>query len=314
MKSPGKRENRLGNRPEQKGGEETKAPRRLFVMNDEEAKGEIEKTWFEKITQLFIGEPVNRDDLIDVLRTAKDNDILDAQVLSIIEGALIVSDMQVREIMVPRSQVVVIRLDMTPEELLPVVIESGHSRFPVIGENPDDVIGILLAKDLLSLANPGQVNRFSLRDILRPAAAVPESKRLNVLLQEFRATRNHLAIVYDEYGGVSGIVTIEDVLEQIVGDIEDEYDFEEEDFIKKMSRNSYTIKALTPIEDFNAHFNSHFSDEEFDTIGGVVTKCFGHLPRRDERVDIDGFQFRVLNADNRRISLLQLTPPVSESE
>lgn len=283
-------------------------------MNSDESRSEPAKSWLERLTQVFTGEPINRHDLVEVLRTAENRDILDAQALSIIEGALVVSDMQAREIMIPRSQVVVVRADMTNEELLPVVIESGHSRFPVVSEHSDDVVGILLAKDLLPLANPKQGSRFSLRDILRPAIAVPESKRLNVLLQEFRSTRNHLALVYDEYGGMCGIVTIEDVLEQIVGDIEDEYDFDDEDFIKKLTNNIYTVKALTPIEDFNAHFSSSFNEEEFDTIGGVVTKCFGHLPKRDERVDIDGFQFRVLNADNRRISLLQLTPPVNQSE
>lgn len=287
-----------------------------FTMSDEESAsaGDGVKSWFARIMQTIKGNPVNRNDLVDVLREAETNQILDGQALSIIEGALAVSDMQVREIMIPRSQVVFLTLDMKPEELFPVVIESGHSRFPVIDENPDDVAGILLAKDLLPMANPKQIGRFNFRDILRPASPVPESKRLNVLLQEFKSNRNHLAIVYDEYGGVSGIVTIEDVLEQIVGDIEDEYDFDEDDFIKKISTDRYTLKALTPIEDFNTYFNSDFSDEEFDTIGGIVTKSFGHLPRRDENVEIDGFQFRVLNADSRRISLLQLTLPAIESE
>ncbi|MFT4633212.1 MAG: magnesium and cobalt transporter [Candidatus Pseudothioglobus sp.] len=268
-----------------------------------------DKSWLERLSNAFTGEPSSRDELIVLLRSAHQRDLLDAEVLSIIEGALVVSDMQAREIMIPRSQVAVVGLDMSFEELLPVVIESGHSRFPVLGEGPDDVIGILLAKDLLPLALADRRQKFNLRDILRPCTAIPESKRLNVLLQEFRATRNHLAVVYDEYGGVSGIVTIEDVLEQIVGDIEDEFDFNDDDLIKRHTDGSFTIKALTPIDEFNAYFSSAFSEGEFDTIGGIVTQYFGHLPKRDEAVSIDGYRFKVLNADNRRIKLLQLKPP-----
>lgn len=278
-------------------------------MSEEGSGSEHPKSWLERLSQAFSGEPNTRDELLELLRSAQQRNLLDVEVLSIIEGALNVSDMQVREIMVPRSQVVMVRLDTPPEDFLPVIIESGHSRFPVLGENPDDVVGILLAKDLLLLALSDRNGRFNLRDLLRPCTAIPESKRLNVLLQEFRATRNHLAVVYDEYGGVSGIVTIEDVLEQIVGEIEDEFDFEEEDFIKKHSDSNYIIKALTPIDEFNAVFDAGFSEEEFDTIGGYVTQYFGHLPKRDERIDIDGFRFKVLNADSRRIRLLQLTTP-----
>ena len=265
-----------------------------------------EKSWLERLSMAFTGEPSSREELVELLRSAQQRDLLDAEVLSIIEGALMVSDMQAREIMIPRSQVAVVRLDMKTEELLPLVIESGHSRFPVLGDGPDDVVGILLAKDLLPLALADRRQKFNLRDILRSCTAIPESKRLSVLLQEFRATRNHLAVVYDEYGGVSGIVTIEDVLEQIVGDIEDEFDFNDEDFIKAHANGVYTVKALTPIEDFNGFFGSSFSEDEFDTIGGIVTQSFGHLPKRDERVTLAGFQFKVLNADNRRIKLLQL--------
>lgn len=275
----------------------------------EEGSSSDSRSWLERLSQAFTGEPSSRSELIELLRSAEQRELLDAEALSIIEGALIVSDMQVREIMIPRSQVVMVRLDMSPEEFLPIVIESGHSRFPVIGEKPDDVVGILLAKDLLPLALKDAKVRFSMKDLLRPCTAIPESKRLNVLLQEFRSTRNHLAVVYDEYGGVSGIVTIEDVLEQIVGDIEDEYDFNEEDYIKKHDNNNYIVKALTPIDEFNAFFDSGFNEDEFDTIGGIVTQYFGHLPKRDERINIDGFRFKVLNADNRRIRLLQLTTP-----
>ncbi|XOV90393.1 MAG: HlyC/CorC family transporter [Pseudomonadota bacterium] len=270
------------------------------------------KTWLERLSQVFSGEPSSRSDLIELLRSAEQRNLLDAEALSIIEGAMTVADMQVREIMIPRSQVTMVKLDAAPEDFLPVIIESGHSRFPVIGDKPDDVVGILLAKDLLTLAlKDNRNNRFNMRDLLRPCTAIPESKRLNVLLQEFRSTRNHLAVVYDEYGGVSGIVTIEDVLEQIVGEIEDEFDFSEEDYIKKHDENNYIVKALTPIDEFNAVFNAGFSEGDFDTIGGYVTQYFGHLPKRDERINIDGYRFKVLNADNRRIRLLQLTTPDS---
>ena len=265
------------------------------------------KSWLTRIFLALSGQPSSRSELVEVLRSAEQRELLDEEALRIIEGALSVSDRQVREIMIPRAQVVFVRLDELPEEFLPTVIGSGHSRFPVLGENQDEVIGILLAKDLLPLAMKDKKPKFNLCDSLRPTTAIPESKRLDVLLQEFRQTRNHLAVVYDEYGGISGIVTIEDVLEQIVGDIEDEYDFEEEGFIHQHANGAFTIKALTPIEDFNEHFGTSFSDDEFDTIGGVVTNAFGHLPKRDEQVTIDGYRFMVLNADGRRVHLLQMT-------
>ncbi|MEX0941120.1 MAG: transporter associated domain-containing protein [Pseudomonadales bacterium] len=279
-------------------------------MSEEGSSSDQSRTWLERLSQVFTGEPGSRSELLELLRSAEQRDLLDAEALSIIEGAMTVADMQVREIMIPRSQVTIVKLEMEPEEFLPLIIESGHSRFPVIGDNPDDVVGILLAKDLLPLAlkdNAG--SKFSMKDLLRPCSPIPESKRLNVLLQEFRSTRNHLAVVYDEYGGVSGIVTIEDVLEQIVGEIEDEFDFDEDDFIKKHDEKNYIIKALTPIDEFNAVFNAGFNEDEFDTIGGFVTQYFGHLPKRDERINIDGYRFKVLNADNRRIRLLQLKIP-----
>ena len=286
-------------------------------MSDEGSNNELgSKTWLERLAQALSGEPSSRSELIDLLRDAEQRQVLDSEALSIIEGALQVSDMRAGEIMIPRSQVVMVRLDMQPAEFLPLVIESGHSRFPVIDDGPDDVVGILLAKDLLSLALPDSgSSRFNLKDSSRFPTAVPESKRLNILLQEFRSTRNHMAIVYDEHGGVAGIVTIEDVLEQIVGEIEDEYDIDEEAFIKKHRDNSYTIKALTPIEDFNEHFDCRFSEEEYNTIGGIVTQSFGHLPKRDEEIDINGYYFKVLSSDNRRIRLLHLTlPEPSEDE
>jgi magnesium and cobalt transporter len=272
-------------------------------MNDQDGS----KSWLEKLSLALNNEPSSRSELLELLRSAEQRELLDSEALRIIEGALSVRDMQVREVMIPRAQVVFVRLDQDPEEFLPLVIGSGHSRFPVIGESQDEIVGILLAKDLLPLAQKNSKQKFNLRDSLRRSTSIPESKRLDVLLQEFRATRNHLAVVYDEYGGISGIVTIEDVLEQIVGDIEDEYDFEEEGFINKHTNGAYTIKALTPIDDFNEHFETEFSDEEFDTIGGLVTNCFGHLPKRDEQVSVEGFDFKVLNADGRRVHLLQMT-------
>ena len=276
-------------------------------MNDEVTNSNDSLSWLEKLSLAFSGEPSSRNELIELLRASEQRDLLDAEALSIIEGALVVSDMQAREIMIPKSQVVFVRLEMSPDEFLPIVIESGHSRFPVVSENTDDVVGILLAKDLLPLAIKNRKTKFNLRDLLRRCSAIPESKRLNVLLEEFRTNHNHPAVVYDEYGGVSGIVTIEDVLEQIVGDIEDEFDFEDEDFIKLHSDGTYTIKALIPIVDFNEEFNSDFSDHELGTMGGIVTQAFGHLPRRDEEVQIKGFHFQVLNADSRRIHLLKMT-------
>ena len=270
-----------------------------------------EKGWIERLSHALTGEPSSRTELIELLRSAQHRDLLDVEVLSIIEGALTVSDMQAGEIMIPRSQMTIVRLDMSPEEFLPVIIESGHSRFPVLGDGPDDVVGILMAKDLLPLALQDRQAKFNMRDLLRPCTAIPESKRVNVLLQDFRSTRNHIAIVYDEYGGVSGIVTIEDVLEQIVGDIEDEFDYADEDNIKMHSADNYTVKAQTTLDEFNEVFGCEFSDEEFDTIGGVVIHHFGYLPKRDEKVSVQGFKFKVLNADNRRIKLLQLTPPYS---
>ena len=265
------------------------------------------KTWLDKLVQAFVHEPKNRQELLELLREAHANEVLDIEALSIIEGALQVSDMQVRDIMIPRSQMITIRSSQTPREFLPEVIEAAHSRFPVTGESLDDVLGILLAKDLLPLLLEDNTERFNIKEILRPATCVPESKRLNVLLKEFRATRNHMAIVIDEYGGVSGLVTIEDVLEQIVGDIEDEHDIDEDSHIKPLHSGDFLVKGLTPIEDFNEHFGTEFPDEEFDTVGGLVMNAFGHLPRRNEVVELDGFRVRVLNSDSRRVHLLRVT-------
>ena len=251
--------------------------------------------------------PSDNEHLLDLLRAVQKKNLFDTDALAMMEGVLEVDDMQVRDIMIPRSQVVMLERDAGPDVLLRSIVESGHSRFPVIGDSRDEVVGILLAKDLLLYAFERTDGRLNVRDILRPAIFIPESKRLNVLLKEFRSSRNHMAIVVDEYGGVAGMVTIEDVLEQIVGEIEDEHDVEEEDTIRKHSEVHYTIKALTPVEDFNEYFQQSLSDEEFDTIGGLVVHQIGHLPKRGERVVIGNLLFKILRADSRRVHMLQLT-------
>ena len=266
-----------------------------------------DRSWLDKLLHAFSAEPKSREELLDIIKDAANNQLLDQEALSIIEGAMDVSSLQAREIMVPRSQIVAVRIDDTPQENLPKIIESGHSRFPVIGESADDIRGILLAKDLLRLLLDNQ-QEFNLENILRPANIIPESKRVNVLLREFREKRYHMALVIDEYGGISGLLTIEDILEEIVGDIEDETDEEvSDDFIKRVGETDYIIKALTPIEDFNEFFGSGLSEDDFDTIGGILMQEFGHLPKRNEVATIDNFQFRVLYADNRQIHLLRLT-------
>ncbi len=260
----------------------------------------------ERLSHLLLREPEDREQLLDLLRGAFERNLLDSDALSIIEGALQVSDMQVRDIMVPRAQMDVIDVDDPPEKIAEEVIEAAHSRFPVIGENRDDVIGILLAKELLRFFAGKE---FDLRDTLRPAVFIPESKRLNVLLREFRASRNHMAIVVDEYGGVAGLVTIEDVLEQIVGDIEDEYDFDEAaDNIVLDNAGRYRVKAQTEIADFNAAFGTQFSDAECDTVGGLLIAHLGRLPKRNELVQFEGIRFQVLRADSRRVHTLLVHP------
>jgi magnesium and cobalt transporter len=232
--------------------------------------------------------------------------LLDADALAMIEGVMQVSEMQAREIMVPRSQMDVIDINESPGQFIPMVILTAHSRFPVIGTNRDDVIGILLAKDLLRYYAGEE--EFNVREMLRPAVFIPEAKPLNVLLKEFRKNRNHIAIVVDEYGGVSGLITIEDVLEQIVGDIEDEYDFDDiEDNIVQEKGGQYRVKALTEIDDFNSVFGTTYDDEEFDTIGGVVMQRFGRVPKRGEQIGLGNLTFKVLRADSRRLHLLQVT-------
>ncbi len=260
--------------------------------------------WLQPYLRRFV-EPQSRAELLEFLRRAGRRHLLDPDDLSMLEGVLQVAEMQVRDVMIPRAQMVVIERDAEPEKFLPLVIDSAHSRFPVVGESRDEVAGILLAKDILHWCAAGKEN-FRMREHLRPAVFVPESKRLNVLLREFRASRNHLAIVVDEYGGVAGMVTIEDVLEQIVGEIEDEHDIEEEGLILRHSSVRHTVKGLTPIEDLNEFFGTNFSDEDVDTAAGLVTRALGHVPRRGESVDLLGLRFKVLRADNRRVHLLQV--------
>jgi len=263
----------------------------------------------ERLSALLMREPSDREQLVQLLRSAYSRNLLDADALSIIEGALTVSEMQVRDIMIPRAQVDFIDINEPVESFIPRIIATAHSRFPVIGQNRDDVIGILLAKDLLR-HYAGE--EFNVREMLRPAVFVPEAKRLNVLLREFRASRNHMAIVVDEYGGVSGLVTIEDVLEQIVGEIEDEYDFDEaSDNIIPEPGGRFRVKALSQIADFNAAFGTHFSDETANTVGGLVIAHLGRLPKRGENVNIEGLRFQVLRADSRRVYTLLVDKPKS---
>ncbi|PKO47851.1 MAG: magnesium/cobalt efflux protein [Betaproteobacteria bacterium HGW-Betaproteobacteria-22] len=274
---------------------------------------ESEKTsLLERLSHFLLREPEDREQLVTLLHSAYENNLMDADSLAMIEGVLQVSEMQVRDIMIPRSQMDVIDITTPPEAFIPHVIETAHSRFPVIEDNKNDVIGILLAKDLLRYYAGED---FEIRDMLRPAIFIPESKRLNVLLKEFRSSRNHIAIVVDEYGGVAGMVTIEDVLEQIVGDIEDEYDYDEdEDNIIQNADGQYRVKALTEIADFNEILGTTLSDEEFSTIGGLVVSQFGRLPKRNEEVAFDGLQVKVLRADSRRLHsmMVKKLKPIAE--
>ncbi len=270
--------------------------------------------WLERLSQAFVAEPENLDQLVDLLRRAQARGLLGADELEMIEGVLQVSELRVRDVMIPRAQMVVVPAEADLRQMLPIIVESAHSRFPVVGESRDEVEGILLAKDLLRYFADGNEAEFDMEDVLRPATLIPESKRLNVLLREFRKSRNHMAIVVDEYGGVAGLVTIEDVLEQIVGEITDEHDVEEGGYVVERAPGHYTVKALTPIEDFNEALGTTLSDEEFDTIGGLVVHRFGHLPKRGETVDLDGLRFRVLRADNRRVHLLEVERTTAAEE
>ena len=276
---------------------------------DQPASG---SAWFKQVKKLFSRAPVDRQDLIEILRESENRNLLDHDVLIMIEGALYVSDLRVSDVMVPKIQMTAIQYNASLVDIIRTVVDSGHSRFPVIGEDTNQILGILLAKDLLSYyANPD--NRGSdLKDIMRPAVFIPESKRLNVLLRDFRVKHNHMAIVVDEYG-VTGLITIEDVLEEIVGEIEDETDIDEEVNITPHGKNRYTVKAITPIDEFNEAFNTGLSTEEYDTIGGLIIEACGHLPKRGETLDFAGFNVKVLKSDKRRIQLLRFTRGAQES-
>jgi magnesium and cobalt transporter len=265
------------------------------------------RSWIDKIAQVFSDEPTDTKSLLELIRNAEKDQVLDADALGIIEGALQVSSMRVRDVMIPRSQVVTVAAKLALKDIIRLITKASHSRFPVIGDNVDNVMGILLAKDLLPLALNPKTDKFKLKDIVRPATFVPESKRLNVLLKEFRETRHHMAIVIDEYGSVSGAVTIEDVLEQIVGEIEDEHDVDDESYIKKFDDQNHIVKALTPVDEFNSYFATQFNEQETATVGGLVLQHFGHIPERGESVIVGPFLVTVLNADSRQIKLVKIT-------
>lgn len=264
------------------------------------------KSWIDKIAQVFSDEPTDTNSLLELLRNAAQDQVLDGQALSMIEGALQVSSMQVKDIMIPRPKVVSVPADTPTEEIVRLVSQSSHSRLPVLGESVDDIKGILLAKDLLQVNLESHNENFEIRNIIRPVTFVSEDKRLNILLKEFRETRQHMAIVNDEYGSMCGIVTIEDVLEQIVGDIEDETDIDDEDYIREFDKKNHIVKALTPLSEFNEYFRTNFSDEEFSTIGGLVIQEFGRIPERGEIASVGPFQVTVLNADSRQIKLIKV--------
>jgi len=276
-------------------------------VNDSNNEHE-DRSWVDRLSQFLSGTPQNRADLEGLLDLAASNELIDDDAKTIMEGALSVSDMQVRDVMIPRAQMTVIKVDADLTEALPQIIHAAHSRYPVIDDGLDNVVGILLAKDLLPLVMERD-REFNLKSLLRPAVVVPESKRLNVLLREFRQNRNHMAIVIDEYGGVAGLVTIEDVLEEIVGEIEDETDVDEGRDIQRINGNEFFVKAQTPIEDFNSYFSVAFSDEEFDTIGGLVVNAFGHVPTRNETTHLERFEFKVVSADQRRLISLRVISP-----
>jgi len=271
-------------------------------MNDDpgSTSGPAHRTWWDRLGHMFSGEPRNRNELLEELRAAQTNGLLSVDTLTMVEGAIKVTELSVDDVMVPRAQIVMLAIESPLSEILAAVVESGHSRFPVHGEDKDEILGILLAKDVLKFF--GAAEHFDIRAIMRPAVLIPESMRLNVLLAEFRLTRNHMALVVDEYGGVAGLITIEDVLEQIVGEIDDEHDDEEEpQLVHEQSDGDLLVSALTPIADFNEHTGAEFSDEEYDTVGGMVTSEFGHLPEAGEEVAIGSFLFHVTEADDRRV-------------
>jgi magnesium and cobalt transporter len=268
------------------------------------------RQWLKRLWRTFADEPRNRQDLLKLLREARERGLFEADALTMIEGVLAVSDLHARDVMVPRAQMVCVQRDDPVARILPVVVESGHSRFPVFDEDRDDIAGILLAKDLLRLCAQEERQRFDIREYMRPAVFVPESKRLDVLLKEFRGNHQHMAIVVDEYGGVAGLITIEDVIEQIVGEIDDEFDVEDDQNIRKESERQYLVRGVTRIEEFNEYFGARLPEEQgFETVAGLLMRQFGRLPRRGESASIEGFEFRIARADRRRIDALRVVPP-----
>ena len=274
-------------------------------MNDVDESQVPQRGWLERLSFALTGEPQDKEQLLELLRDASNRDLIDADALQMMEGVMDVSVMQVRDIMMPRSQMVVIEADDDLSRIVHTVTDSGHSRFPIIKKNRDEVIGLVLAKDLLKFLFKDDLT-FSLEAILRPAMLVPESKRLDKLLEDFKRKQQHMAIVVDEYGGVSGLVTIEDILEQIVGDIEDEHDLDDETFILPQANNTFLIKALTPVENFNDYFDAHVDDSDFDTIGGIILHALGRMPKRGEIIAIDNYLFKIIQADSRQVHLLQM--------
>jgi len=280
-------------------------------MSDDQphsSNGSSQKTVWNKLVQVFTGEPKNKEELVEVLNDAKDRDLIKPETKLMIEGVLEFSDMRVRDIMIPRAQMVTLDINDPLTTSLPIIVDSGHSRFPVINEDIDHIEGILLAKDLLAYGF-NQQDECTLAKIIRPSIIVPESKKVEPLLKEFRSKRYHMAIVVDEYGGVSGVVTIEDILELIVGEIEDETDDEIEEDIKHLAGNVYQVKSLTELDDFNEYFNSQFNENDADTIGGIALLKFGHMPKKGEQISINDFEFKITSADNRRIQMLHITVP-----
>jgi len=263
-----------------------------------------QKSWIERIGQIMGSEPQDREDLLGILREAEEKHLVDKYALKMLEGVLQVSEQRARDVMVPRKKMIVLKKDASLEDIYSTVIEFGHSRFPVISEDKSEVVGVLLAKDLLGHALARK--NIKVEELMRAATVVPESKRLNVLLKEFRANRSHMAIVVDEYGAVAGIVTIEDVLEQIVGEIEDEHDYADEEYITQRNEKEFIVQALTPLEDFNEYFSTDFDNEEFDTVGGFIVGRLEHMPKKGEKVEEGKFRFEVLRADGRRVHLLKL--------
>ena len=273
-------------------------------MADAETSGST-KGWLDRIYNVFTGEPQNQKQLLDLLKNLQEHQLLGADELAMIEGVLQVDDMQVRDIMIPRGQMIVLEHKDSLPEIIEKITASGHSRFPVIDDDKDDVVGILLAKDLLQLSLD-QSQYFEINEYIRPASFIPESKRLNVLLKDFRLNRSHMAMIVDEYGGVSGLITIEDVLEQIVGKIDDEHDEDEEVDIQPHGANRYSVRALTPLPEFNEYFDTRFEIEDIETIGGFLLRQFGHLPQRGESIEVENLTFKVLNADSRQVHLYQV--------